>query len=59
MGAGLRVLFGNEAGGDADQPVAQGGDHGFAVAGAPAGKLSGWSWGGGELAKPGGHARGE
>src|SRR5256885_1039340 len=50
----------NEAGGDADQPVPQSGDHGFAVAGAPPGELAGGGiFGGGELMEPGGHGCGQ
>ena len=48
QGAGVA----DEAGGHADQPVAQGGDHGLAVADAVTEHLTGGSGGGGELVQP-------
>ncbi len=45
--------------GDADQPVAAGGDHGFAAAHAVTSEDGFADGGGGELVQPGGHAGGE
>ena len=49
----------DHAGGDADESVPQGRDHGPPAAFAVAGQRPVWSLGGGELVEPAGHGRGQ
>lgn len=51
--------MGNEPGGDTDEAVAQGRDHGFALTYAPAGQVALGPLDGGELLQPAGHTRGQ